>query len=130
MREIKFRYWDKESMTMPRKISNPVTVPDCEDGILMMWTGLLDKNGKEIYEGDIVLCGDNGEYFPQRYDEDTDKYVDVGKYEVAYMSDQDYPAFDLKKHFVEDMNALSYLMAMGYMKVIGNIYENPELKNV
>jgi uncharacterized phage protein (TIGR01671 family) len=72
MREIKFRVWDKDSETMiydvgitpkndgfvPYQI--PVNTHDSDqfdyylNGILMQYTGLKDKNGKEIYEGDIV----------------------------------------------------------------------------
>ncbi len=66
MREIKFRAWDKSDKNMfkPDFVdSNGVVYFDsgyespCEFGdqpILMQYTGLKDKNGKEIYEGDIV----------------------------------------------------------------------------
>lgn len=54
-REIKFRAWDGKTMDS-FSLNNDF---DCHAGwlknsILMQYTGLKDKNGKEIYEGDIV----------------------------------------------------------------------------
>lgn len=62
MRDIKFRAWDK----VEKKMIYPPQL-DCEEPLLSYWinsegsgfvveqfTGLHDKNGKEIYEGDIV----------------------------------------------------------------------------
>ena len=64
MREIKFRAWDKENEVMiyPKGILFDGRVVNFSCGILepfegyelMQYTGLKDKNGKEIYEGDIV----------------------------------------------------------------------------
>jgi len=74
-----------------------------EQYILMQYTGLKDKNGKEIYEGDIV--------------EHQIPVLGTDRKEVIW----DKIGFTLKGYKSELNNP------MATFKVIGNIYENPEL---
>ena len=70
VREIKFRAWDKENKVMiyPKGILFDGRVVNFNCGILepfeeyelMQFTGLYDKNGKEIYEGDIIKYSFDG----------------------------------------------------------------------
>ena len=85
---------------------------------VMQFTGLFDKNKKEIYEGDIVRWSDC--YEP----EDS---IEVSVHQVVYCAEDDYPAFDLKPYLCEELNGLSYAMAEGYLEVIGNLHEHPHL---
>ena len=58
-REIKFRVWLNNQMCYPGNEIAEIYFDgnpwDNSSGILMQYTGLKDKNGKEVYEGDIVL---------------------------------------------------------------------------
>ena len=69
-REIKFRAWDGERMKDVTSIgwidgevdyiSTPKISAPADDFVLMQYTGLKDKNGKEIYEGDVLKGRYNG----------------------------------------------------------------------
>ena len=85
-----------------------------EDLELMQFTGLKDKNGREIYEGDIFDC---------IYHFDGCK---KHKLEVVY-SDEG-ARFQMKSYGkCHQPNVEKYIWDMTRQEIIGNVYENPEL---
>lgn len=124
MREIKFRVWDKEIkkiiLVSPNWfINNEVSNTDFsklaeEDNcILMQYTGLKDKNGKEIYEGDIVRF----------MNEVPDKMM---LYKVEWNNEE--ARFAIVVEHVEYGKYFGRIdEIIKNIEVIGNIYENPEL---
>lgn len=117
MRTIKFRAWDENYAEMIYEVGItpegiPYSIPDYAEESdqfnyyptchKMQFTGLHDKNGREIYEGDIVRI--NGLVFEVIVNDFTQEWVIDGE---------------------TGQERLSY--AHKKCKVIGNIYENPEL---
>ena len=136
MREYKFRVWDTENKEMLKvqeldfedtfyggrlsiRTDQYNDYFDIEDMILMQYTGLKDKNGKEIYEGDIVKV--------KLYKGEEEKYF-IGKVEyfgsnfiVDTDNNSEYHIYDL------DGFGIDYRYNLEDCEVIGNIYDNPEL---
>lgn len=84
-----------------------------DEKYLMQSTGLKDKNGKEIFEGDII-----------KYKAGCNTFTE----EVAY--DKNFAGFgvkDAKANVVFTFGELAEDIALISLEVIGNIYENPEL---
>jgi uncharacterized phage protein (TIGR01671 family) len=118
MKEIKFRAWDKENKEIYNDFHQTYmftdSINDDNDYILMQYTGLKDKNGKEIYEGDIV-----------RYKNDFAMLGEPKKtdYTVEFKQGQFYPFITR-----EQTDSIGYWRMMGEdVEVIGNIYEDKEL---
>lgn len=124
MREIKFRAWDFNSYMHSWEDLQKVphtALWTAEDIILMQYTGLKDKNGKEIYEGDYV-CWWSCEYLDAtNHDEhDDDCHSEGGVVE-----------YDVQKacYCVRQWDSLYTIPYNRPLEVIGNIYENPKLLN-
>ena len=132
MREIKFRAWDKNDKRIfidPQMIdfynkkigymqyqteympdtsySIPVGFEEFEYSELMEWTGLYDKNGEDIYEGDIIFESFGEKYYKVIFEN--------GSFKAEFNGDFDEYSFDLID-----------VVAQG-CEIVGNIYENSEL---
>jgi len=117
MREIKFRAWDGERIKevtgvgwidneidyiMTPKYSGPAS-----DFKLMQYTGLKDKNGREIYEGDIV------------------KYPHIVGFDDIWKVEFSNGSFVIRETIVKI--SLRELAHKNNLEIIGNIYESPGL---
>lgn len=114
MREIKFRAWStmgepKMIQLVDGKIGGRLNdLQEEDDWKVMQYTGLKDKNGVEIYEGDLV------------------RMFDRSIWEVIW--DDYYAQFMLQwQGGVKEVKNLFGLDQLQFSEFIGNIYENPEL---
>ena len=134
-REIKFRAKDKRtgewcvgelhlSSKVPHIHSDVLSSIPIDPDTVGQFTGLKDKNGKEIYEGDIIYSefadGSNC-MFLVGWNNKLSCFGIMDEY--GYQSKQlgyDFPEFD-NRLFIE------VLKNSKIFKIIGNIYDNPEL---
>ena len=127
MREIKFRAWLKED----KKMENVKTMDftdktirclkknefinayllrrvSFDDVELLQYTGLKDKNGKEIYEGDILFFRDENM-----------KYVVVWQDAAFIIKSIEIRKYSEKMYWIDDVEICC--------EIVGNIYENKNL---
>lgn len=140
MNEIKFRAWDKEDKKMfnvmdiyyPRAASNVTRINLCGGDLktvdnveLMQFTGLVDRNKKEIYQGDII-----------RFDKRCCHGIGIiqyGEYCSSCGSCGEYTDVNCIGYYIEPKcMSCTECIQIGIsnnieIEVIGNVYENPEL---
>lgn len=121
--EIKFRAWDKSTNSMFENIQNHINDKVFAFGkmlnndrfVIMQFTRLKDKNGKEIYEGDVFNHG----FFRK----------------VIVVWNENICAFQYAYHAIGKGTGIGGRITGTLYKhesesryeVIGNVYENPEL---
>lgn len=132
-RELKFRIWDNLKKTYLKKIRlHPIALDDGVSGFIQhpdghtieQFTGLRDKNKKEIFEGDIVTTSPSASCLtsilsPEDFTSYTRGQIKLvcGSWKVC----QAYLGATFLYDFVDCECCPSYSI-----EVIGNIHENPE----
>ena len=124
MRALEFRAWWKDKkrfldgdewyMTCSgaKHLHYAIMPYSDDDFIVEQYTGLKDKNGKKIYQGDIVLdCYDGEDTFIVKWDKDAVSFILTDTDNILNVS------FD---NFYPDK----------YLEIIGNIHENQELLEI
>ena len=122
MRELKFRAWDTvtKRMYLPDVQPGPVMyLNGClaldhtwvtGEFVLMQFTGLKDKNGKEIYEGDVILL-----------------LIEDVPYPFEVLWEHGHMRFGLRDMEGEIEHDSWAFTPHNDFEIIGNIHENPEL---
>ncbi|MDM0746431.1 YopX family protein [Clostridium perfringens] len=148
-REIKFRVWDKTSDSMlyqddferveldtKNKMVTLIAeeesdkshyVLDYEDSIeaeILQYTGLKDKNGKEIYEGDILRCKCLKKC---KLDSCAEKVIQYKNSLIEWWESGCNLGYRLRDSKGKTMMIKPTHLNTMEVEVIGNIYENPEL---
>lgn len=153
MREIKFRAWDGEQMIYTDRGEFHISIwggsshipwgiysnadgsrlmtgdPNAilnKPATLMQYCGLKDKNGKEIYEGDILEFADKWEWYKGSYGIKMHFADPERKSELQ----KQYDAEPMERRKIDIPECYEWILSseiQTYWHVIGNIYENPEL---
>ena len=134
MREIKFRVWDINTKLFYRpkeygdyqghyhlnlngEFTRFASGVGGKEVVVQQCTGLKDKTGKDIYEGDIV-----------RYVEKMHEHGDSQVLTATVIYDNDYGAWGLGKNEEHIWNYfLDFTVVKNSVEVLGNIFENKDL---
>lgn len=131
MVELKFRYWDGFEMVYNATItssgqivvldSNGIAKHSEPNAIIMQFTGLRDKNGKDIYVGDIIKGYDGAIY--RIYSTKGGFVMNIGV--KMWQKDIEFDREPIPSAPLAEMQTRGWLEDNG--EVIGNVHENREL---
>ena len=155
MDRFKFRFWDKETQTMQKipmvELRHRITLDKifADDRVIFMQcTGLKDKNGNLIYEGDIIVIPNQYPFYCYKNEEDKEQDLNETNGEIRGESILNYIGiveniFNCWQYVYHCVNPARRGMSEGInnilndcgfdedensiYEIIGNIYENPEL---
>lgn len=125
MREIKFRAWDYGKMVHSDGFKDDRNYSEYDhlrfffetirgDALVMQYTGLKDKNGKECYFNDLVIIGTSAAVWQVCQDDfGIPSFVAVNAFGLMQT---------FEEYFIQDINR-----KRTDFEVIGNIHKNPEL---
>jgi uncharacterized phage protein (TIGR01671 family) len=133
MRELKFRVWDKDEQQMvsPDYIDRSGaafykvhSIPTMKKET-MQYTGLKDKNGKEIYEGDVISSPvARTDYSVYPFQEERFDFIGYVEWDNGFSQYTCVRKKNILGEVISLQNGSKFLMDA---TIIGNIYENPEL---
>jgi len=95
---------------------NPATVGQC--------TGLKDKDGMLIHEGDVIQCE------VSIFDKDTEEKIKLMLTAIIFWDNHQWSCSDVRGVFMDSYQPLFNKEMFSTVKIIGNIHDNPELREV